>query len=101
MSRCQPVLQGCGEPHQFIPLLEDEGEPALFVVRAGKAMRVPVKLGYLDGQWAEIRDGVKVGDQVVIAGMVALRDGSAVQVIGQPTAKAVANAKPAADSKKQ
>lgn len=82
-----------------VALLEDEGEPALFVVRGGKAARVPVKLGYLDGQWAEIRGGIKAGDQVVTAGMVALRDGSAVQVIGQPGAKTVADAKPATDGK--
>ena len=61
---------------------------------------MPVKVGYLDGQWAEIRDGVKVGDQVVVAGMVALRDGSVVQVIGQPVAK-VAKAKPAKSENKQ
>lgn len=82
-------------------LLEDESDPAVFVVRAGKAVRVPVKLGYLDGQWAEIRDGVKAGDQVVTAGMVALRDGSTVQVIGQPPAKAVAKAEPAKGGDKQ
>jgi len=82
-------------------LLEDESDPALFVVRGDKAVRVPVKLGYLDGQWAEIREGVKAGDQVVTAGMVALRDGSTVQVIGQPgreVAKAEPAKKPAKDN---
>ena len=39
-------------------LLDDEGDPAVFAVRAGKAVRVPVKLGYLDGEWAEVRSGV-------------------------------------------
>jgi len=43
---------------------------------------VPVKLGYLDGQWAEVRDGLKVGDQVVTAGKVALREGSPVTIVG-------------------
>jgi len=80
-------------------LLEDESDPALFVVRGDKAVRVPVKLGYLDGQWAEVREGVKPGDQVVTAGMVALRDGSTVQVIGQPAAKAVAKTEPAKTAK--
>lgn len=68
-------------------LLDDEGDPAVFVVRDNKVTRVPVKLGYLDGAWAEIREGVKPGDQVVIAGKTALRDGSVVQVLGQPGAK--------------
>ena len=71
-------------------LLDDESDPAVFVVRGGKAARVPVKLGYLDGEWAEIREGLKVGDSVVTAGKMALRDGSAVDVIGQVAPKASA-----------
>ncbi|MDQ3510127.1 MAG: efflux RND transporter periplasmic adaptor subunit, partial [Pseudomonadota bacterium] len=68
-----------------LALLDDEGNPAVFQVRDGKVMRVPVELGFLDGQWAEIRSGLVLGDQVVVAGKTALRDGSVVQVIGQPT----------------
>ncbi|HEY0332789.1 MAG TPA: efflux RND transporter periplasmic adaptor subunit [Stenotrophomonas sp.] len=64
--------------------LLDDGDPAVFVVRSGKVARVPVKLGYAEGPWVEVRDGLKEGDQVVTAGKVALRDGTAVQVIGQP-----------------
>jgi membrane fusion protein, multidrug efflux system len=83
-----------------VALLEGEGDPAVFTVRAGKAQRVPVKLGYTDGAWAEIRSGLKLGDAVVTAGKVALRDGSAVQVLGQPEAKQVAKAdKPAASKR--
>ncbi len=63
-------------------LLEDEGEAAVFAVRANKAVRVPVKLGYMDGQWVEVTKGLKAGEQVVTAGKVALREGSAVQVVG-------------------
>jgi membrane fusion protein, multidrug efflux system len=69
-------------------LLEDEGEPAVFVVREQTAQRVAVSLGYQDGQWAEIREGLVEGDQVVTAGKVTLRDGSTVQVIGGGAAKA-------------
>ena len=65
-----------------VALLEDAGDPAVFSVREGKAVRVPVTLGYIDGQWAEIRSGLTEGDPVVTAGKVAIRDGSAVQVIG-------------------
>ncbi|GGD42483.1 membrane fusion protein, multidrug efflux system [Pseudoxanthomonas indica] len=78
--------------------LLDDGDPAVFVVREGKATRVPVKLGYADGEWLEIREGLKVGDRVVTAGKVALRDGTAVQVIGDPQPKAVAKA---GDDKKE
>ena len=70
--------------------LLDDGDPAVFVVRDGKAARVPVKLGYADGEWLEVREGLKAGDRVVTAGKVALRDGSAVQVIGDPAPKTVA-----------
>jgi membrane fusion protein (multidrug efflux system) len=70
-----------------VALLDDEGDPAVFVVRDNKVKRVPIKLGYMDGSWAEIRDGVKLGDQVVTAGKTALRDGSAVLVLAQPGTK--------------
>ncbi len=81
-------------------LLDDEGDPAVFAVRAGKAVRVPVKLGYVDGAWAEVRSGVMLGEQVVVAGKTALRDGSLVQVLGAPGSKTrVAGAKPAAKSR--
>jgi membrane fusion protein (multidrug efflux system) len=84
-------------------LTEAEGDTAVFVVRDGKAARVPVKLGHIDGAWAEVREGVKQGDQVVTAGKTALRDGSDVQVVGQPEAKpkAVAVDTPKSDDKTQ
>jgi membrane fusion protein (multidrug efflux system) len=62
-------------------LLEDDADPAVYVVRAKKAVRVPVKLGYSEGGWMEVRAGLKAGDQVVVAGKTALRDGSEVQVL--------------------
>jgi membrane fusion protein (multidrug efflux system) len=76
-------------------LLDDENDPAVFTVRNGKAVRTQVKLGYFEGEWVEIRGGLKANDRVVTAGKVALRDGSEVQVIGDPQPKAVAAAKPA------
>ncbi|QKW57103.1 efflux RND transporter periplasmic adaptor subunit [Stenotrophomonas sp. NA06056] len=78
--------------------LLDDGEPAVFRVREGKVARVPVKLGYAEGPWVEIREGLTAGDQIVTAGKVALRDGTAVQVIADPKAKAktvATSAKPA------
>ncbi|MBB4131703.1 efflux RND transporter periplasmic adaptor subunit [Xanthomonas sp. 3075] len=81
--------------------LLDDGDPAVFVVRNGKASRVPVKLGYAEGPWLEVRQGLKEGDQVVTAGKVALRDGTAVQIIGQPERKPVAAAAPAVSDEKR
>ncbi len=83
-------------------LLDDDGDPAVFAVRDGKAARVSVKLGYMDGEWIEIRQGLKAGDGVVTAGKIALRDGTPVEVIGQPAAKpATAKVEVEAAGKKQ
>ncbi|MBJ6977923.1 MULTISPECIES: efflux RND transporter periplasmic adaptor subunit [unclassified Luteimonas] len=72
-------------------LLEDDGEPAVYVVRDGKAVRTAITTGYVDGAFIEVREGLVEGERVVTAGKVALRDGSAVQVIGDaPVAVAAA-----------
>jgi membrane fusion protein (multidrug efflux system) len=76
-----------------VALLDDQGTPAVYAVRKGKAVRVPIKTGYTDGEWTEVRSGLKPGAAVVTAGKVALRDGSTVQVIGDPANKPVAKAK--------
>lgn len=63
-------------------LLDDEGEPAVYVTRDAVAVRTPVELGHVDAGFVEIRGGLSAGDRVVVAGKAALRDGSAVRVIG-------------------
>lgn len=78
-------------------LLDDENDPAVFAVRGGKAARITVKLGYYDGEWVEVRSGLKAGERVVTAGKIALREGTKVQVIGDAAAKPVAATKPAGD----
>ena len=84
-----------------IALLDDEGDPAVFAVRNGKAERVPVKLGYMDGAWAEVRKGIGLGEQVVVAGKTALRDGSLVQVLDANGKTEVAVATPPKPKTKQ
>lgn len=77
-------------------LLEDEGESAVYTVRNKKAVRVPVQLGYVNGELAEIRSGLKEGEPVITAGKVAVRDGTEVEVLNPAVEAAVANApKPA------
>jgi membrane fusion protein (multidrug efflux system) len=68
-------------------LLEDEGESAVYIVRDKKAVRTPVQLGYMDGELAEVRSGLRLGDQVITAGKVAVRDGTLVEII-KPVAAA-------------
>jgi membrane fusion protein (multidrug efflux system) len=82
-----------------VALLEDGGPPAVYAIREGKASRVAVQLGYADGAWVEVRDGLQENDVVVVAGKAALREGSAVQVIGED--KTVAAKTEAADAPKQ
>src|SRR3546814_11753691 len=71
-----------------VALLDDQGTPAVYAVRDGKAVRVPVKTGYTDGDWTAILGGLTLGDAVVHAGKVPLRQGRAVQAIGAPADKA-------------
>lgn len=73
-------------------MLEDGGEITVYSVRDGKAVRVPIKVGHLSGELAEVLTGLKEGEQVVTEGKIALRDGAAVEVLNAP----VAPAKPAA-----
>ncbi len=70
-------------------LLDDENDPAVFVVRGGKAARVGIRTGYTEGEWIEIRAGLNAGDRVITAGKVALRDGTPVQVLGDKPKTAV------------
>lgn len=65
-------------------LLEDAGESAVFAVRDGAAVRVPIELGYVNGELAEIRGGLDEGESVVTAGKVTLRDGTKVEVLNAP-----------------
>jgi membrane fusion protein (multidrug efflux system) len=82
-------------------LLEDGSAPAVYVVRDDKALRAELKLGYDDAGWVEVRDGLKQGDEVVVAGKAALREGSTVKVIGKEKATAAADKAPAAQATKQ
>jgi len=62
-------------------LLEDGGEPAVYVVREGRAQRVALTLGADEAGWVEVRAGLQAGDAVVTAGKATVRDGALVQVM--------------------
>ena len=49
----------------------------------GKLEKVAVTLGRADEQWVEIRQGLKAGDQIVMAGMHVLTPGEQVRVFFQ------------------
>lgn len=72
-------------------LIEGDGETAVFVLRDNKAVRTPVQVGFINGAYAEIREGLVEGDGVVTVGKVTLRDGATVEVVnGTEGASAVA-----------
>lgn len=51
----------------------------VFVLNEGKAIKRPVKLGFVEGASAEILEGVAADDQVILAGGRTLIDGQSVQ----------------------
>ncbi len=65
-----------------LALLEEGDDAAVFVVRDGAVVRTRIALGYINGEFAEVKRGLEEGDRVVTAGKVAVRDGSKVEVIG-------------------
>lgn len=69
-------------------LLDDAEDREVFVVENGKARRVSIRTGTQDGPWIEVLQGLQPGQQVVVAGKAALRDGSLVQVLAPETVAA-------------
>ena len=83
-------------------LVEANGETSVFLVQGGKAVRRVVTLGYVNGEYAEVREGLKRGDRVITAGRIAVRDGAAVEILS-PAARPAApddepEAAPASDA---
>jgi RND family efflux transporter MFP subunit len=78
----QVQLGGSGGAALTIPyaaLLDDAGQPFVFVVAKGIAHRHDVETGAVSGDRIVIVKGVKPGDQVVTAGGTALEDGMQVR----------------------
>jgi membrane fusion protein (multidrug efflux system) len=60
-------------------IVNEQTQPAVFVVEGGVAHLRPVVLGLRAGDRYQILDGIRSGDMVVSFGQKALREGSAVQ----------------------
>ncbi|HEX5340010.1 MAG TPA: efflux RND transporter periplasmic adaptor subunit [Gammaproteobacteria bacterium] len=71
-------------------LVTEDGELAVYVVKAGNAHRVSVKTAYNDGKDIEITSGLKQGDTVVTLGQNSLRDGAKVAVVNPQLPESVA-----------
>lgn len=64
-------------------VLEEDGEKYVYVAHGQTAKRTKVILGYeTDGQ-VEIRQGLSVGQQVVVAGQGTLKEGAKIKVVQQ------------------
>lgn len=64
-----------------------DGGAYIFVIREGKAVRVPVKLGRRRPGSVEIVDGLDAGDQVITGGVQKVRPGSDVAIRNAPKAE--------------
>jgi RND family efflux transporter MFP subunit len=59
-------------------IVREGEETAVFVAKGDKAERRPVVLGIVNAQHAEIREGVKAGEQVIVHGQAGLPDGATI-----------------------
>jgi RND family efflux transporter MFP subunit len=84
-------------------IVREGEETAVFVAAGQKAERRAVVVGIVDVMHAEIREGVKAGEQVIVHGQAGLPDGAAITT-EKPAAEgekpAAGAEKPAADTEK-
>ena len=72
-------------PEQAI--VPDMKAPFVYRVQDGKAVRAPVKTGLRRNAQVEIVDGLKSGDEIVVAGQMKLRDGVPVKAASSGAAQ--------------
>jgi multidrug efflux pump subunit AcrA (membrane-fusion protein) len=63
------------------------GAPAVLIVKDGHAALRPVKTGITTAESVEIVEGISRGEQVIVVGQSAVRDGQAVSVREAPATK--------------
>jgi membrane fusion protein (multidrug efflux system) len=71
------------KPSILVPsniIIPDSKVKQLVVVREGKAKFISVETGYRTASAVEITAGVKLGDSLVVAGMLFVRDGSDLKI---------------------
>lgn len=73
-----PTHQGLTVPAGA--LVTDGAEQIVFLAREGKAVRIPVMTGIRGKDWAEISDGLKGGDLVIVKGSAFVKEGSDIEL---------------------
>ena len=73
-------------------LLADDERAYTLAVHRGKAEERPLELGLSNGGWVEVTGGLSDGDQVIVVGQGAVKQGASVRIVGKtrPTATAAA-----------
>lgn len=79
----QPRAQG-GVTVPYAAILDDGGQPYVFVVAGGVAKKHEVQLGPQDGDRVLVINGVGAGEQIVVAGGTAVEDGMKVRTGPMP-----------------
>ena len=62
-------------------VMSEDGEDYVFVARGDSAVRMPVKLGAIENDTAQITTGLARGDRVVTVGQGGLKQGSKIRVV--------------------
>lgn len=71
--------EGSAPTIPYAALLDEAGQPFIFIVASGIARRRDVTTGATDGRHVEIARGLKLGEAVVVDGGTALADGMKVR----------------------
>ena len=71
-------------------IVQEAGEPSVFVVQEDTAHRRSVRTGYIEGGNIEILEGLADGERFVLVGQAGLKDGAKVSVINSDAAGAAA-----------
>jgi membrane fusion protein (multidrug efflux system) len=64
-------------------LTSPKGDSMVVVAQDGKAVRAKVKLGIVQGDRAQIVEGLQAGQQVIWSGQEGLKDGAPIQIAGE------------------
>ena len=64
-------------------LTSPKGDSMVVVAQDGKAVRTKVKLGIVQGDRAQIVEGLQAGQQVIWSGQEGLKDGAPIQIAGE------------------
>jgi RND family efflux transporter MFP subunit len=67
-------------------VVQDDGQPLVFVREGDLARAVPIETGLSDGEHVEVLRGLAPGAEVVVAGQAALSDGTRIQTAAEALA---------------